>query len=295
MPVMMIWRLILPFVILPLAAIADDGLPAVVRDEAWFTGSLDSTGANALPAGHFLAEPYLGETIPGHTAQSLNLLLYGVTDAFTIGVIPRFSWHDQAEIGDVTARLQYRFSAYDEDSGRPALAFVFNQDLPTGKYDHLNRAGEDGAGSGAFVTRLGFLADEYVTIDGRPLRLRLNLSYGISTSVGIEDRSVYGTPDGFRGQAKLGAAYDAVLAFEYSLSTRWAVALDATYDRTGKTRIDGALYHSVSPEGQSAALVPALEYNFTDFTGLIVGVQLPVWQSAAPRVTMPMAALNCVF
>ncbi len=111
---MMIWRLILPFLILPLAALGDDGLPSVVRDEAWFTGSLASTGANALPAGHFLAEPYVG-------------------------------------------------------------------------------------GSGLAL------------------------------------------------------------------------------------------------KSPSAGLVPAVEYNFTAFTGLIVGVQLPVWQSTTPRLIVPLAALNCVF
>jgi len=279
----------------PLLATADDGVPDKVRDEAWFTGSLNSTGATALPAGHFLAEPYLGEAITssGHTLQSLNLLLYGVTDELTIGLVPRFSWRDQAGIGDLTARIQYRFTGYDAASFMPALALVLNQDLPTGRYDRLGTA--DATGSGAYTTHLGLLADDYVTIDGRPLRLRLNLSAGAAAAVGLEDRSAYGTPEGFRGRARPGMVYDATLAFEYSLSTRWAVALDASYDRSDATRIDGGGFHAASPVGQSADLVPAVEYNWTAYTGLIIGVQLPVWQHGAARVTVPMAALNCVF
>ncbi len=236
---MMIWRLILPFLILPLAALADDGLPAVVRDEAWFTGSLASTGANALPEGHFLAEPYLGGS--GRTVQSLNLLLYGITDELTAGLIPRFSWRDRAEAGDVTARAQYRFLA----EGEASLAAVVNEDMPA-------------SGRGAYATHLGLLADDYTEVAGRPLRLRLNLSYDFSRS-----------------------AENVVAALEYSVSTRWAAALDITYDRVGST--------------QSAGLVPAIEYNFTAYTGLIIGAQLPVWQRAAPRVIVPLAALNCVF
>lgn len=298
------WRTLLGsmLLILPLAAGADDGVPDAVHMEAWFTGSLNSNGASAVPAGHFLVEPYLGEAIvvpeggrASHALQSANLLLYGLTDEVTLGIIPRFSWRDQAGIGDLTARLQYRFTAYDAASGMPALALVLNETLPTGKYDGLNRAGTDGTGSGAYQTQLGFLSDEYVTIAGRPLRLRLDLSYRLSAPVELEDRSVYGTPDGFRGRVHPGAAYDATLAFEYSLTTRWAVALDASYDRGDATRIDGTGFHAPSPIGQSTDLVPALEYNFTADTGLIVGVQVPVWQRNASRILMPMVALNCVF
>lgn len=288
-------RFLFLLLILPLGAAADDGVPAAVREEAWFTGSLNSTGANALPEGHFLAEPYLGEVITpsSHTLQSLNLLLYGVTDALTVGIVPRVSWRDRAGIGDLTARVQYRFTDYDEASGRPALALVVNQDLPTGSYDRLGSS--DATGSGAYTTRLGLLADDYLTVDGRPLRLRLNLSAGASAAVGLEDRSVYGTPDGFRGRARPGMTYDATFALEYSLSTRWAAALDLSYDRGEATRVDGGTFHAASPAWQSADLVPAVEYNWTAYTGLIVGAQLPVWQHGAPRVIVPMAALNCVF
>lgn len=233
---MTIWRPILLFLLLPSAVRADDGVPASVRAEAWFTGSLYSTGASALPEGHFLAEPYLGGT--GRTLQSFNLLLYGATDDVTLGLIPRFSWRDRAEAGDMTARLQYRFW----NDGETSLAFVVNQDMP--------------AGDGSHATQGGLLADDYVELDGRPLRLRFNLLAGE-------------------------AALDAVAALEYSLSTRWAVALDMNYDLAGRAR--------------STSLVPAVEYNWTPYTGLIVGARLPLWQSAAPRIIVPLAALNCVF
>ena len=96
---------------------ADDG-------EAWFTGSLNSTGATALPAGHFLVEPYLIDVMAPaehlHKAESLNLLLYGVSDDLTVGLIPRFTYRERAELGDVTARVQYRFTPYDPETGFPS-------------------------------------------------------------------------------------------------------------------------------------------------------------------------------
>ena len=296
-----VWA-VLGVVLAPLAAGADDGLPAAVRSEAWFTGSLDSAAASTLPEGHFLVQPYLTDAIAlpdggraSQTVHSLNLLLYGVSDELMVGLIPRFSWGDRPAVGDVTARLQYRFARYDPASAMPALALVFNETLPTGKYDDLDRDGGDGSGSGAFASQWGLLADDYFSVADRTLRLRLNLLYGVSTRVDIRNRSVYGTSEGFRGHASPGATYDAILALEYSLDTRWAAALDITWDRGGKTYVDGLDFQSAAPAGQSASLAPALEYNLTAYTGVIAGVQMPVWRENSSRVVVPMVALNCVF
>jgi hypothetical protein len=272
---------------------ADDG-------EAWFTGSLNSTGATALPEGHFLAEPYLLDvTAPAdhmHKLESLNLLLYGVSDDLTVGVIPRSIYRERAEPGDLTARVQYRFTPYDPQIGFPSLALVLNETFPTGRHDNLDAKGDDGSGGGAYVTSLGFLADEYFTLPGDHLvRARLNLAYAMSSQVSVENRSVYGTAAGFTGQAAPGPQASATLAFEVALTRRWAFAVDFDYDRAGHSSLwgDGARWEESS--AQAADVVPSIEYNFTGFTGLIVGVELPVWQRNAPPVVIPMAALNCVF
>jgi hypothetical protein len=272
---------------------ADDG-------EAWFTGSLNSTGATALPAGHFLVEPYLIDVMAPsdhmHKAESLNLLLYGVTDDLTVGLIPRFTYRERAELGDLTARVQYRFTPYDEETGFPSLAVVLNQTFPTGRHDNLDAKGADGSGGGAYVTSLGFLADEYFTLPSDHLvRARLNLAYAMASQVGVENRSVYGTAAGFSGQAAPGPQASATLAFEVALTQKWAFAIDFDYDRAGHSSVWGNGLHWEEGSAQSADVVPSIEYNFTAYTGLIVGVELPVWQRNGPPIVIPMAALNCVF
>ena len=271
--------------------------------EAWFTGSLNSTGADALPGGAFLAEPYLADVMAhpkggpsSHTAESFNLLLYGMTDDLIVGVIPRFAYRDAADIGDLTARVQYRLAPYDAETGLPALALSLNQTFPTGRHDNLNDAGTNGTGTGAYVTSLSVLTDEYSTLPGGNLvRERFDVSYAVSSRVGVENRSVYGTQDGFWGHASPGAHLDATFALEVSLTTRWALALDISYDRDGNSRVWGDGLRWDSGSSQSINLVPAIEYNFTADTGLIIGVQMPVWQHNTPVLVVPMAALNCVF
>lgn len=270
------------------------------EEEPWFTGSLNSTGATALPAGHFLAEPYLLEVIAPsdrlHTAQSLNLLLYGVSDDLTVGLIPRFSYRERAEIGDLTARVQYRFTAYDEETAFPSLALVLNQTFPTGRHDNLDAKGADGSGGGAYVTQIGFLSDEYFTLPGDHLvRARFDLAYGVASRVDLENRSVYGTGEGFSGYAAPGSQFNATLAFEVSLTQRWVFAIDFDYQHAGHSSVWGGGQHWDDGSAQAADIVPSIEYNFTGDTGLIVGAQVPVWRRNTPEIIVPMAALNCVF
>lgn len=272
---------------------ADDGA-------VWFTGSLNSTGATALPEGHFLAEPYLFDVMAPaehmHKAESLNLLLYGVSDDVTVGVIPRFIDRERAELGDVTARVQYRFTPYDPETGFPSLALVLNQTFPTGRHDNLDAKGQDGSGGGAYVTALGFLADDYFTLPGDHLvRARLNLAYAMASEVAVENRSVYGTAAGFTGRAAPGSQTSATLAFEVALTRIWAFAIDFDYNRAGHSSVWGNGLAWENGSARSADVVPSIEYNFTAYTGLIVGVELPVWQRNSPPVVIPMAALNCVF
>jgi len=272
---------------------ADDGAP-------WFTGSLNSTGATALPEGRFLAEPYLIDVMApadhSHTAESLNLLLYGVSDDLTVGLIPRFVHRERPELGDITGRVQYRFTPYDPETGSPSLAVVLNQTFPTGRHDNLDAKGADGSGGGAFVTSLGLLSDEYFTLPGDHLvRMRFDLAYGLSSQTGVENRSVYGTEAGFSGHAAPGSQASATLAFEVSLTQRWVLAADLDYSRAGHVSVWGSGSHWDTGSSQSADIVPSLEYNFTAYTGLIVGVQLQIWQRNEPRIIIPMAALNCVF
>src|SRR2546429_9235647 len=108
----------------------------------------------------------------------------------------------------------------------PALALVIDEPLPTGRYQRLGRA-SDGFGAGAYTTALSVYSQDYLWMpNGRILRVRLDLTYALSSSVGLHDASVYGTPVGFSGRAYPGNSFPRDRAAAASVPRNWALGLD---------------------------------------------------------------------
>ncbi len=283
-------------------------------DEAWWTGPMLAPSAGALPQGHWLVEPYLYDVMSPHADGfgSLTYMNYGVTDRLTVGLIPTFGYNrvgggaDSSHIGvgDVSVQAQWSVTRFDADSGLPAMAFNVQQSFPTGKFDRLGKHVGDGFGSGAQTTTLGWYMQTYYWMpNGRILRTRLNFTDAFSRDANIEDVSVYGTGPGFRGRAKPGDVQTADLAFEYSATQNWVLAVDLLYRHAESTRILGRstpdapandIYLDTGPHA-SFAIAPAIEYNWNANIGLLFGVRYIPRTQAASATTTPALALNMVF
>jgi hypothetical protein len=283
-------------------------------DDAWWTGPMLAASAGTLPQGHFLVEPYLYDVISPHTNGfgSLTYINYGLTDRLTVGMIPTFGYNrisdglDSAHIGigDVSVQAQWRLTQFDPDSGMPTMSINVQESLPTGKYDRLGDRPSDGFGSGARTTILGWYMQTYFWMpDGRILRTRLDIADALSHSVDLTDVSVYGTAQGFRGRAEPGDVQTADLAFEYSMTQNWVLALDLLYRHAENTQIIGRStpeasaddIHIDSGPHVSFAIAPAIEYNWNANIGLLLGLRVIPHTSTAPATTTPALALNMVF
>jgi hypothetical protein len=291
-------------------------------DDAWWTGPILASGASTLPKGRALIEPYLYDAKPygviddkgeRHSAPdadsfgSQTYLLYGVTDTFTAGLIPRFGYRraggqssSGVQFGDLTFQGQYRLAQYKEGGRTPTVSLMLQETLPTGRYDKLDARPNDGFGSGAYATTVGLNSQTYFwTPNGRILRTRLNLAYTVSGHADVEGMSVYGTPTNFDGRAKPGDSFIVDLAFEYSLTRQWVAAIDLAYQRdasTTVTGVDGAgvAYDRRSPVSQALILAPAVEYNFSPVLGVIAGARIiPAGRNTTASVT-PVIAVNYV-
>jgi len=297
-------------------------------DEAWFTGPMLAPNAATLPQGHVLLEPYLYDLISNghfdssggrhsgpyeHDVGSQGYLLYGLTDRITAGMIPRFSYDEPAgaanssgiDVGDITLQAGYGLTRYVPGETMPATALVVQLTVPTGRYDQLRRA-SDGVGAGAWTSALAFYSQDYFWMpNGRILRLRLDLTYAVSTSVGLRDESVYGTPLGFRGRAWPGDGFTADAAAEYSLTSRWVLAFDVVYQNNANTRVTGLVTapEGGAPEGfatdsgaaYSIAFAPAIEYNWSSRIGTLLGVRIIELGRNTSASLTPAIALNMVF
>lgn len=304
-------------------ALAVEGAPyRQALDEAWWTGPLLASGASTLPKGRALIEPYLYDSKPygridaegdRHAAPnednwgSQTYLLYGVTDTFTAGLIPRFGYRraggrssSGVQVGDLTVQGQYRLTQYREGGRTPTISVVLQETLPLGRHDKLDNRPNDGFGSGAYATTLGINSQTYFwTPNGRILRTRLNLAYTRSADAKVRDMSVYGTPTGFTGQATPGDSFNVDLAFEYSITRQWVAAMDIGYQRDASTHLrgtkaDGSAFERRSPVSQALILAPAIEYNMTGAVGVIAGARIvPAGRNTTASFT-PVIAVNYV-
>lgn len=283
-------------------------------DDAWFTGPMLAPSAGTLPRGHVLIEPYLYDVVSSGSDGfgSLTYINYGLTDRLTVGMIPTFGYNrvgggagsSHVGTGDVSVQAQWRLTRFDADSRVPTMSINLQQSLPTGRFDRLGERTGDGLGSGARTTTLGWYLQTYFWMpNGRILRTRLNFSYAHSRSTRVEDISVYGTAQGFRGRATPGSAWTANLAFEYSLTRSWALALDLIHRQASGTRVIGRSSPSARADdvridgggGTSFAFAPAVEYNWSARVGLLLGVRVIPRTHSAPSSVTPAVALNLVF
>lgn len=295
--------------------------------EAWWTGPLLAAGANALPRGHFLVEPYLYDIVPygsydkggrEHSVRhqgrfrSLTYLLYGLTDRLSVGVLPRFGFNagDQGtrssgpRVGDLGLHAHYQLLRFRERSWVPALSLVIEQTLPTGHYDQLGNHPGDGLGAGVYATTFAVYTQRYFWApNGRIVRTRLNVSYVKAGDTSVRDVSVYGTQAGFRGTGMPGNSLIVDSAWEYSLTQHWVLALDISYEHDASTRVLGTypttnagLVAVRDSSGASTAwsLAPAVEYNVSANLGVIVGANVVVAGRNASGVLVPAVAINWV-
>jgi opacity protein-like surface antigen len=275
---------------------------AAMNDARW-TGPLLASTAETLPHGHFYTEPYLFDVISGgdHNPGSSGFYQYGLTDNWTVGMQPFFAlgtqkYNRDIAIGDFKLLSQVRLSHFTADHRVPSVALVTNLVIPTGKSDRLADL-KQGHGSGSFAPEIGINVQQYFLLpNGRLLRARINILKNFPLRHDVSGRSVFGTGPDFRGRAKPGSKTSVILGAEYSLTKEWVLAFDVERDEWGKTDVvgrdtpDGPLVRWTSPRSWNVGFAPAVEYNWSDRAGVIVGVWIvPKGHNTESSVTPAIA------
>ena len=306
-------------------AAAQSSNPREPMADAWWTGPLLAPSANTLPQGHMLIEPYVydvttqgfynstGTRVSAPHANefgSLTYFNYGLFNKFTVGVIPVFGYNEVShgpnssslEVGDLNVQAQCRLRLFREGSWLPTISVNFQETLPVGKYDQLGNNANNGLGSGAYTTTLGFYTQTFFWMpNGHILRARFNVTQAFSHSASVQDVSIYGTTQGFRGHASPGAALFLDLAAEYSITHHWVLAGDAVYRHQYNTAVSGynlsdpatSIFLNSGPS-QVFGFAPAFEYNFTSKVGFIAGARIfPAGKNTTDSIT-PVIAVNIV-
>jgi hypothetical protein len=277
-------------------------LREAMKSARW-TGPLLASNAETLPRGHFYTEPYFFDVMSGgeHHPGSSGFYQYGLLDSLTVGVQPNFAFGTDranrgASLGDFKLLSQLRLTHFTPEHRVPTVAIVLNAVLPTGKHDRL-RPSKNGQGAGSFAPEIGVNVQHYFMLEGdRLLRARINVLQSFPLRTDVTGRSVYGTPPGFRGHAKPGSKTTLIGAVEYSLTKEWVLAFDVEADFWGKTKIvgrevsGGPLVRQTFPKSWNVGFAPAVEYNWSDRSGVIFGVWIvPKGHNTAASVTPAIA------
>jgi hypothetical protein len=299
-------------------------------DEVWWTGPLLASAAAALPERGVTIESYVFDSVVktrfdnsgdkrpvdrSESSGSLTEFFYGATDALTLGLIGRLGRLRMSEdtqasrigLGDFTVQGQYELAR--QSAKTPAtISLVLAETLPTGRFDRLSDRPADGLGTGAHTTTLALYSQRlFILPSERPLRSRLNVSYSFSSRVEIQDASIYGTADGFRGEAKPGPVIEVDWAAEYSVSRHWVSAMDIDYLHGASTPIrginargsfageSGTTVESRLSSTTTLSLAPAIEYNLSGDFGIIAGIVIPVRGRNASSALTPTLAFNISF
>jgi hypothetical protein len=321
------WKLLLILLGALLECAAQAAMAEEQLDDAWWTGPIVAASAATLPTGHILLEPYIFDIDTNaafdqnghrhavsnqHFFGSQTYLLYGLTNDFTAGIIERAVFRQSGDLspatgvqqGDLTLHAAYRLTRFGTDR-LPDISIVFEETLPTGRYDRLD-VSNDGAGNGVYSTALALYSQYYLWApNGRIVRTRLDVTYTHSASAIVQDLSVYGSTDGFRGRVWPGDTLDVTVAAEYSITQRWVLATDLLYHTGANSLLEGIqpTAGTAAPEpvrgstGNSyqVGIVPALEYNFTSRVGIIGGFRvLEIGRNISGSVT-PVVGLNVVY
>jgi len=269
---------------------------------ARWTGPMLASNAETLPKGHFYTEPYFYDVIVGgdHHPGSSGFYQYGLLDSLTVGLQPAFATETNKlgrgiAIGDFKLLSQLRLTHFTPEHRIPTIAIVVNEVLPTGKDDHL-KPGQEGHGSGSFATEIGINVQHYFLLkNGSLLRGRINVLKSFPHGAHVSDRSVYGTDVGFSGHAKPGSKTTLIGAVEYSLTREWVLALDVIHESTARTKLEGhyptgPLVKQSFPSSRATGFAPAVEYNWSDRSGILVGVWIsPKGHKTQASVTPALA------
>ena len=275
-------------------------------DDAWWTGPILAVSPNGPGQGHALTETYAFDQVSSgsQAIRSFNYLLYGVSDHFTLGMIPVFGVneadgaHSHFGFSDLTFQAQYTLADFDPETGMPAVAVALRQSLATGKYDRLSDITE-AFGAGAGATSLGLFTQDYFWLpNGRLLRVRFDVLASVSAKASLHDVSVYGTPQGFAGGVRPGDAVSLDVSLEYSLTRSTVLAMEFLYDHGNATHVEGASNSTPMHIDLSASdgfgLAPALEYSWAPNWGVLLGTRILMGGRNRPFSVTPAIALNVV-
>jgi hypothetical protein len=288
--------------------------------DAWWTGPLQTPSPNTIPKNHWYVETYFaveqdnGVYVNNGTKfgannkfqgsgydnnyESTTLFTYGVTNKLNLQILLGMDGTQGGtgvastgglEVNTLRIRLPYNVLKFKQGGTPLSFAIVPEVNTPVSNYPENTAIWTPGVGF--WVQRPFWMPT------GRILRIRASEDIwfpmsGKNCGAGCSlDAAKY-------GQTQVG--------FEYSLTKHWVPAFDFVWKYYGQNKVNGvAVTGPVTFAASGATLTtgplagrrdfridPALEYNFTENTGIIFGAEITVGGKNTGSYIAPQIALQ---
>lgn len=287
------------------------------EEKPWFTGPIITPSARVVPQGHINLEPYAFWTeVNGvydnnwHASSiekfySINTLLvakFGIADRINLSIVPQSVYnhshgHSESGFADLPIGIEYQLISPDES--KFPLKLSVQEIFPIARFDELDREnfGTDLIGAGSYTTTIGLTVSNLHHFQGdNYLQTRLNCVFGVPAPFEVSGINVFGGDPTTNGKVFPGVFGIMTFGAEYSLTKNWVLALDLVGQIYGRDRFKGETILPVGlPTFVQFIAAPAIEYNFNEDVGIIVGSTFTFAGKNAPRFYNIVAALNWFF
>ncbi len=288
--------------------------------DAWWTGPLQTPNAGTIPKNHWYVETYFAveqdnggwdnsskryganNAVLGsgydNDFQSTTLFQYGVANRFNAQILlgmdgaqggTGVASSDGLEVGLLRIRLPYKLHSYKQGKALPTFSIVPEVNAPVS----AGAIWTPGVGfwairpfwmPGGRILRVRASEDVWFPKGGKDVGAGANAACGLAATCSL-DAAKY-------GQTQVG--------LEYSLTKHWVPAWDFVWKYYGQNKFNSVAAQGIDLTGNNVTLQgrrdfrvdPALEYNFTENTGIIFGVEVTVAGRNTGSYIAPQIALQ---
>lgn len=284
--------------------------------DLWLTGPLITGSAQVVPTGHINVQPYLFSivntgfynrksqakgTIKSFQINPQVLIKGGIAKNFDCSMILQSFYNrreqsENSQFGDIPVSLSYQlYEGKNRTFVRTALQII----IPTGKFHGLQPEynSTDVSGGGSIFPMLSFGFSRLYHITGAQyFRPRFTIGYAFGTPFNVKGRNLFGGGPGTKGKIYPGDNLNYSLGMEYTLTKLWALAFDISGQFVQKTHFKGrTILPCGRPSSMQLTLAPAIEYNWSNAMGLILGSWFTVAGRNNARFYSVAAAYNYYF
>lgn len=292
-------------------------LPPSKLESPWFTGPLLAPSGTVIPGNHYNIEPYIyviaNTAKYDHNWKPIKIetfwniyfqtsFQFGLTQWLDVQFNPS-AFHNSTqgksswELADMPIDIDIQLYTHGKHvrDWITALKLVLREVVPLGPYQKLNpkKLGTDAGGEGSWQTGLGLVWGNTVYLGGLHfLSIRSSVLYTLPAPVHVKKFNVYGGGPGTRGTVYPAQNFIIDIGSELTLTKNWVFAMDMVGAWGGKTRFKGrTFFPNTEPPFAQFSLAPAIEYNWNNNLGIILGP----WFTIAGRNALQFASVVFAF